>query len=366
MDRMSITIRFIIQKEFCIMTKLEQLLEAISQKVVFIQTHNYPDQDALATAHGLKILLEHYGKQAIVFYKGEIDKYNTIKMIELLKLDILPADSIEFRDDDEIILVDCQYGNINVKGYSGKVIACIDHHQLKSANEYRFSDIRPDLGACSTIIAEYFFENNIPMDKLVATTLAYGIRMDTNMLSRCVSDLDLDFYCKLYKDSVKSILHQLDSCTLRIQDLVTYHNAIANVKIYHNIALVKLDPNSSESIMAQIADFFITLREVDLVFTHCYRDGGVKFNSRSSIEKIDACEVIRKALDTFGDGGGHNTMAAGFVKDVPNLNAATTICNIAEERVIDYMTELMPFPKEKKGKFRRIKHLVSVWSTSEE
>lgn len=347
------------------MTKLNQLLQAISQKVVFIQTHNYPDQDALATAHGLKTLLELHGKQAIVFYKGEIDKYNTIKMIELLNLDILPGDSIEFRDDDEIILVDCQYGNVNVKGYSGTVIACIDHHQLQYNCNYRFSDIRPELGACATIIADYFFENNIPMDHLMATTLAYGIRMDTNLLSRCVSDLDMDVYCRLYKHSVKSILNQLDSCSLRIQDLITYHNAIANVKIFHNIAFVKLDPNSSEAIMGQISDFFITLREVDFVFTHCFRDGGVKFSCRSNIEKIDACEVIRNALDTFGDGGGHNTMAAGFVKDVPNINAANTICNIAEERVIAYMTESMPYSNDKKGKFRRIQHLVSVWSSSD-
>ena len=63
------------------MTKLSQLLECISKKVVFIQTHNYPDQDALASAQGLKILLEHFGKQAIICYKGQIDKYNTIKMI---------------------------------------------------------------------------------------------------------------------------------------------------------------------------------------------------------------------------------------------------------------------------------------------
>ena len=55
------------------MTKLQELLQVISKKVVFIQTHNYPDQDALATAHGLKVLLEHFGKQAIVCYKGEIE-----------------------------------------------------------------------------------------------------------------------------------------------------------------------------------------------------------------------------------------------------------------------------------------------------
>ena len=79
------------------MTKLEQLLQVISKKVVFIQTHNYPDQDALASAQGLKLLLEHFGIQAVICYKGEIDKYNTIKMIELLKLDITPVSYTHLR-----------------------------------------------------------------------------------------------------------------------------------------------------------------------------------------------------------------------------------------------------------------------------
>lgn len=347
------------------MSKLLDLLDVIKKKVVFIQTHNYPDQDALATAHGLKVLLEHFGKQPIICYKGEIDKYNTIKMIELLKIDILPADSIDFREDDEIILVDCQYGNTNVKGYSGKVVACIDHHELLSTSQYRFYDIRPEVGACATIIGSYFYEHNIPMDHLMATSLLYAIRMDTNSLSRSVSDLDLDIYCKLFKIADQHILHQLYSCTLKIQDLTAYHSAISNLRIYRSVALVSLDTECSEAIMGQISDFFLTLREVDVVVTHAYRDGGVKFNIRSSNHEIDACEVIRKALETFGDGGGHTTMAAGFVPNIPNINAATTIIDIAEDRAIEYVSKLLHWPKDKKGKFRKMKHLVSVWSPAE-
>lgn len=347
------------------MTKLMELLSVIQKKVVFIQTHNYPDQDALATAHGLKILLEHFGKQAIVCYKGEIDKYNTIKMIELLHLDIVPADSIEFRNDDEIILVDCQQGNVNVKGYSGRVIACIDHHNIQETSMYRFHDIRPGVGACATIIAHYFFENEIPMDHLLATTLIYGIRMDTNLLSRSVSNLDLQIYCQLYKMSNQQILRQLDTCTLKLPDLITYYQAIANLRIYHSLALLDLGPDCSEAIMGQISDFIMTLREVDLVFSHSYRDGGVKFNVRSSRPELDASEVIRAALNTIGDGGGHDSMAAGFVSDIPNPSAAITVANIAEERVIEYIRSVMNWPKEKKSKFRKMKHMLNVWNAAE-
>lgn len=340
------------------MTKLEELLRVLNKKVVFIQTHNYPDQDALATAQGLKILLEQYGKQAIVCYKGEIDKYNTIKMIELLQLDVLPADSIDFQVDDEIILVDCQKGNSNVKGYTGTVIGCIDHHKLQDTSNYLFYDIRPNIGACATIIASYFYENQIPIDTLLATTLVYAIRMDTNMLTRSVSDTDLNLYCKLHKKANHQILRQLDTCTLKLRDLNTYYNAIANLRIYNSLAMVDLGPNCSESIMGQIADFILTLREVDVIVTHSFRDHGVKFTIRSSRLELDACEIVRTALHTFGDGGGHSTMAAGFVSNVPNASVAQTISNITEQRIIDYVCTIMKWPKAKRNKFRRFRQLL--------
>ena len=336
------------------MTKLQELLQVISKKVVFIQTHNYPDQDALATAHGLKILLEHFGKQAIVCYKGEIDKYNTIKMIELLKLDITPADSIEFREDDETILVDCQRGNSNVKSYTGKVIGCIDHHTVQSNYTYLFQDIRPEYGACATIIVDYFIENNIPIDTLLATALTYAIRMDTNLLSRSVTDTDMRLYSQLYHSSDKQILNQLDSCNMKIRDLLVYHQAIENLRLYHSIALLDLGPDCSEALMGQISDFMLTLREVDLIITHSYRDGGVKFTVRSSRKELDASEIVRAALITIGDGGGHATMAAGFVPNIPSNSAALTIAGIAEERTISYVCNIMGWPNAKRKKFKKI------------
>ena len=38
-------------------TALDRLLAVITRPKVYIQTHNYPDQDALASAYGLQELL---------------------------------------------------------------------------------------------------------------------------------------------------------------------------------------------------------------------------------------------------------------------------------------------------------------------
>lgn len=323
------------------MTKIEQLLSVIDNDLVYIQTHNYPDQDALATAHGLKLLLEHYGKKAIVCYKGAIDKANTLQMISLLQLDIVPADTIEFSASDETILVDCQQGNSNVKSYCGTVIACIDHHKEQETSNYRFHDIRPECGACASIIASYYLESDIPISKLLATTFTYAIRMDTNCLNRHVSDLDLKLYSTLYKKSDIGILSQLDSCTMKLQDLQIYYHAIENLRFCHTMALLDLGDDCSEAIMGQISDFMLTLEEVDIIVSHSFRDNGIKFTVRSSCKDLDASEVVRAALNELGDGGGHPSMAAGFIPGINNPSAAHTVSKVAEKQAITFVCNAM-------------------------
>ena len=43
------------------MSKFCNIIENITSKHVYIQTHNFPDADAIASAFGLSVLLEKYG-----------------------------------------------------------------------------------------------------------------------------------------------------------------------------------------------------------------------------------------------------------------------------------------------------------------
>ena len=63
------------------MTKLEEILSYIKGKSVYVQMHNFPDPDAIASAYGMKKLLEAEGISAEIVYKGNIEKTVTSKMI---------------------------------------------------------------------------------------------------------------------------------------------------------------------------------------------------------------------------------------------------------------------------------------------
>ena len=90
------------------MTKLEELIKIIGDESVYIQTHNYPDQDALASAYGLKCLLEAKGIEATICYKGQVDKLNTIAMMEDLNIAIVYIDDDDFEDVEEYDIEDLE------------------------------------------------------------------------------------------------------------------------------------------------------------------------------------------------------------------------------------------------------------------
>ena len=51
------------------MTKLDELVTQINREHVYIQTHNFPDPDAIASAFGLQELLKLRGIHATICYK---------------------------------------------------------------------------------------------------------------------------------------------------------------------------------------------------------------------------------------------------------------------------------------------------------
>ena len=141
------------------MTKLQELLKQINRKHVYIQTHNFPDPDAIASALGIQELLKHNGISSTICYKGKIDRYSTDKLRELMEIELLNVEDLStiLTDEDEVILVDAQKGNSNIVDITGDEIICIDHHPENEKFPYRFKDIRPKVGACATMVALYLF-----------------------------------------------------------------------------------------------------------------------------------------------------------------------------------------------------------------
>ena len=139
------------------MCQLNDLIALCQGYPVYIQTHNFPDPDAIASAYGLQKLLEQYGVESTLCYDGRIDKLSASKMLDMFSIRMLPYEDLEadMRETDRIICVDSQKHAGNVTDFVGNEVACIDHHPTFVPIEYGYQDIRIT-GACATLIAEYY------------------------------------------------------------------------------------------------------------------------------------------------------------------------------------------------------------------
>ncbi len=309
------------------MAHLEQMTANIRHKHVYVQTHNFPDPDAIASAYGLQYLLAERGIDATICYKGKVDRGSFNKMVSLLGIDIVEYDELgQMSADDEIILVDAQKGNANIMDMPGDEVMCIDHHPTFEKVSYIYADIRPDVGSCSAIIASYFYEAGIPMDKNVATALLYGLKVDTANLTRGVSRLDLDMFYRMYELGDKNLLASLDTSTLSCSDLKAYASAINSIRIYGKMGIANTGMNCPEPLIAAICDFIMMIDVIDVTVVYSIKDNGIKISVRSSCS-YNAGVATNEALSGIGNGGGHEHMAGGFVPydggvEEPSQNAA--------------------------------------------
>ena len=319
---------------------VRKLIEICKGRHVYIQTHNFPDPDAIASAYGLSKLFEHFGISSTIIYVGRIDKLSTTKMVETFGIELKSHDSIaeELRDDDYIICVDSQKNAGNILDVTGEEIAAIDHHPTFVQVEYRYFDQRI-VGACATIITGYFKNLGIAPDVNTATALLYGIKMDTLQFVRGVTAEDIDAFKYLFDYIDAETLLKLEGNNMEYKDLQAYGAAIENVQLYGVAGFSKVDFACPDALIAILSDFILSLVEVEVAIVYSERDDGVKFSIRSERPSINAGEIARKALEGIGSGGGHAAMAGGFVSKEAYGNLGNYKDDVIRDRFLEAMGE---------------------------
>ncbi|MBI9104065.1 MAG: DHH family phosphoesterase [Spirochaetales bacterium] len=321
------------------MTRLDELVSLLrnAPDEVFIQPHNVPDPDAIASSLGLQYLLKERGVKAVIVYENEMEKSNSLKMLELFGVEMrLASDVASLGEEDWTVLVDVQKGNANVTDLVTDEVAVIDHHEVNEGDSgCRFTDIRSDVGACSSIITEYFLENKIDIPRNIATALLYGIFMDTSDLTRGVAELDINMFYQLYRLSDISLITELKGNQISKADLEDYARAFSTIEVYGEVGFLYLD-NCNDSLLGAASDIVVTIAGVDVVVAYSPRDAGIKFSLRSIISTVSAEKMVRYILEGRGFGGGHHSMAGGFLPG-ENLEDGKSLHTFIRHRTISYM-----------------------------
>lgn len=328
-----------------IMTKLEELAALIGDNKVVIQTHNFPDPDAVASAFGLQHLLSTRGIVAEIVYFGKFDKVTLKLMTDELHIRTVSADKYKGSEEDLVINIDGQKNNANFSDLVGREIACIDHHPWVTDYEYEFVDHRI-VGACATIIVDYYKENDITVPGDVATALLYAIKVDTQNFTRGVTEDDINAFAMLNTIADQTLMLHLDSNDLEVRDLRAYGAAIQNVVVSDGIGFVHIPFDCPDRLIAMVSSFILSLNSVVLSVVYAERSGGLKFSIRSEVPEFKAGDWVHLALAGIGDGGGHPTMAGGIVfpERMPVLGSDPD--TVIRRRFIDALGEMRKIAAE--------------------
>lgn len=297
------------------MSDFQELAALCAGRHVYIQTHNFPDPDAIASAFGLQRLLALYDVQSTLCYDGRIDKLSASKMLEAFQIQMFSYEQLRpnMAEEDYVICVDAQKHSGNITDFVGSEVACIDHHPTFVPVEYRYQDIR-QTGACATLIAQYFQKLSCKLDSDTATALLYGLKMDTLQFTRGVTPLDIEMFAFLFPLCDQETLARLERNNMEFADLQAYGAAIEDIQAYGKTGIASIPFPCPDALIAIISDFILALQEVEIAVVFSHREDGIKFSVRSEDPAIHAGHLIHDALQGYGDGGGHAEMAGGMIR----------------------------------------------------
>ncbi len=322
------------------MSNFKKLLEIIKhEKDVYIQPHNFPDPDGIGAAFALCELIKLHGVNATIYYFGTLQRSIMVSMIENMDIDIHATETPVLNENDPVIVVDCSPSNSNVMNLGGKIVGVIDHHEFITDIDYPFTDIRPDVGSTSTIIASYYFELNIEPKKDVATALAVGLNIDTGYLTRKITKFDLEVYSKLVDyidiDTMRFIIIN----NLEIKDLEYIRIALDNYRTRNAFLMANAGDNQESNFTGIISDFFLSIKEIDFVVIYTVINSGIILSVRNLKPEWNAAKIVQSALEGLGTGGGHKHMAGGFIK------FADTVQPIDEKHLFEKFCKAL-YPEE--------------------
>ena len=298
--------------------KFYTLIEYCRNKRTFIQTHNIPDPDAIGSAYGLKKLFKYYGVSTTICYDGELDRISAAKMLDMFGIEMFSTDELRdsMTEDDCIICIDTQKKAGNITDLNGSQIGVIDHHpevEFTLTYDYLYKDIQK-VGACCSIIAGYYRELNIEPSSDTATVLLHGIKMDTLQFSRGVTKTDIEMFAFLHDFADEDQLKSLETSGIIFNDLKTYSAAINNIHVFDYLGISYIPFPCPDSLVSMVADFIMSLKEIEVAVVYNVRPDGLKFSVRSERREVDAGVLVSAALSGLGNGGGHAAMAGGRIK----------------------------------------------------
>ena len=295
----------------------ERFLETLApfQRVVLV-SHVNPDPDALASMLGLRDLLEQRrtNLEVVITIDGMIARAENRLMAELVPIPYVPVEQAKVDDRTAVVMVDSQPRTGRRASEAITPTAVLDHHETGGdLDGVRFLDIRKDIGATSTIVAGYLFEQAISIPPSLATALLYGIESEIAGYPREAGRLDDQALVRLFPRADKDLLARIRNPKLPRSHFSTYQHALSNAFLYQDVVVSWCGLVTQPDIIAELADFFVRFDRVNWALAIGVYENLLKLSIRSASLGVHSGEVLRTVVDGMGNAGGHDKRAGGAI-----------------------------------------------------
>jgi nanoRNase/pAp phosphatase (c-di-AMP/oligoRNAs hydrolase) len=281
-----------------------------------VLTHDNPDPDALAATAALALILRRRFKRSVtVAYGGIIGRAENREMVRSLRLPLSHLRNVNKRNYSSFAMIDCQpwSGNSQLP----KTIVpdlVIDHHPLrKSTLAAATVDVRPRYGATATILAEYLDASGLKPSRALATGLVYAIRSETQDFGREAAGPDHAAFDALLPHIDRRMLARIQSARLPLVYFRNLHRALENLAGVGNLVVSNLGEVDQPDIVPEIADLLLRMEGKTWSLCTGSHADRVYLSIRTTNARADAGNLMRRLIGLLGKGGGHGTMAGGFV-----------------------------------------------------
>jgi nanoRNase/pAp phosphatase (c-di-AMP/oligoRNAs hydrolase) len=283
---------------------------------ILILPHNDPDPDAIAAAVALRYLLvEKLDVGVHIAYRGIIGRAENKALVRYLDHPLRRLTGTDLRQLP-LVLVDTQPGTgNNAAKPQSNVVGVIDHHAWRDASEgMSYVDVRPQLGATSTILTEYLQAADLALSPELATALFYGIKTDTMGLIRGASADDLSAYFYLQPLIDVEALVEIERAQVPVEYFERLAATLRAARVYGKVILSHVGGMSRPDMAAEMADLLLRLRGIEwVVCTGVYKDRLV-LAVRTRARRGGAGLLAQDIVGQRGAAGGHGSMAGGQIR----------------------------------------------------
>jgi nanoRNase/pAp phosphatase (c-di-AMP/oligoRNAs hydrolase)/DNA-binding XRE family transcriptional regulator len=284
---------------------------------LLILPHNDPDPDAIAGAVALRYLLaQGLNIEGRIAYQGIIGRAENKALVRYLGHPLRRLKDSDLHRADAVALIDTQPGAGNnplPPGRSPTIV--IDHHPWREETAAAaFAEVRPDIGATSTILTDYLKTTGIEPTPPLATALFYGIKTDTMGLGRGASASDTAAYFYLQPRIDVDALVEIERAQVPAEYFRSFDIALRAARVYDDVVIAYIGQMDYPDLVAEMADLLLRLEGTRWVICMGAYQGELVLSVRTRGRRSGAGRLAQGIVESRGTAGGHGAMAGGHLQ----------------------------------------------------